>query len=488
MKKVILILSAVLFLAMSCTEEEVNEVIPASQPATVEFSLSEIQLSESASDSLVVLTFSKSAPKAGSISVAISTTNKVITDPAAENGVIRLAVAAGATKASFKVKPVNNQLLDGYKVVSFQIQSATDGLVIGSKKISTIKINDDESPVQVFFAQELITTSESAANGFDIIIPFTGAAAMDGTVLFTFTSDQLTYGEHYTFEPAGANGMVTVPFLAGSTNVTLKIKPVNDFSFNGDRVVRLKIAQATGGAVNGDVSNLDIKITDDEPTGFTKGYRTSTGMGWSSSRFFQYNPDGTVSRIMWEAFTPSRTSGQTTYEYINGKVSRENEYAGRYSTFTWENGKVTKQETFVNGSLAEYKLFGYDQAGNIGEAAIYYRQPDGSFKMGFLMVYLYYTDGNLYKHLVYNPNTESGEYALVETRTYSGYIANKTNPFPIEFLPNVKAQINLPSSYELDKEGQKLTYQFTYEFNSAGNATKRYTTGPSNEVSSYEYF
>lgn len=488
MKNVIIALCTVFLLATSCSEEDVPGVITDSAPATIEFAQNEIQLSENASDSLIILTFSKGAPKAGSISIAISSANKVITNPAIENGVLTLAVAAGATKASFQVKPVNNQLLDGHKVVSFQIQSATEGLIIGSKKINTIKISDDESPVRISFAQELITTAENANQGLDIVIPFTGVAAMDGTVLLTYSSNQLNYEEHYTLEPAGANGIVTIPFQAGSSSVTLKVKPVNDNAFNGDRIFRIAIAQATGGAAKGERSTLDVKIVDDEPNGFTKGYRTATGIGWSSSRFFQYNPDGTVSRIVWETFTPNRTSGQITYEYSNGKVSRENEHPGRYSTFAWENGKVIKQETFVNGRLSEYKLFGYDQAGNIGEAALFHRQPDGSFKMSFLMVYLYYTDGNLYKHLVYTPIQDGNDYALLETRTYSGYLANRTHPFPIEIVPNVKAQLNLPTSYQLEKEGVTLNYQFAYEFNSAGNATKRTTTGTSSEVTTYEYF
>ena len=491
MKKVIIALSTVVLLAAGCNEDQVDAITSDLTPATIEFSQNEIHLNENASDSLVTINFSKVAPKAGTILILLTSADqsKVITTPAAENGVVTLPVGAGATKASFKVKPVNNQILDGYKVVSFQIQTTSEGLQVGSRKINTVKITDDESPVQIAFPQELISTSEGSTNGFDITIHFSAAAPAAGTVEFTLSSDQLVYGQDYTFEPAAVNGLITVPFQIGKTNVVLKLKPLNDSFFNGDRIVRLRISQVTGGAVKGDKSILDVKISDDEPTGFTKGYRTGqTAMGWSSSRFFQYNNDGTIARIVWEAYTPSRTGGQYTYEYINGKVSRENEHVGRYTTFTWENGKIIKQETFVNGSLAEYKLFGYDQVGNIGEAALYYRQPDGSFKMGFLMVYLYYNDGNLYKHLVYSPVQDSDEYALVETRTYSGYLTNRTHPFPIELVPNKKAQINLPSAYQLEKDGQTFSYQFTYEFNSAGSAVKRFTTGPSSEVTTYEYF
>jgi hypothetical protein len=137
--------------------------------------------------------------------------------------------------------------------------------------------------------------------------------------------------------------------------------------------------------------------------------------------------------------------------------------------------------------LSKYVLYNYDQAGNIGEAAFHYRQPDGSLKMGLLFVYLYYTDGNLYKKMGYNPVNGLENLSLISTVTYGNYL-DVENPFPLEILPNVNSQPNLPGTYREEANGSDLFFNFTYEFDAIGRPLKRMTTSTrGSETTTYHY-
>jgi hypothetical protein len=81
----------------------------------------------------------------------------------------------------------------------------------------------------------------------------------------------------------------------------------------------------------------------------------------------------------------------------------------REEIFLREGGRIVRSEQHTNGVLTAYTLYGYDQAGNVAEEAIHYKQPDGSLKLATHLVYLYHTDHNVYKVLVYSIPANSDE-------------------------------------------------------------------------------
>lgn len=159
------------------------------------------------------------------------------------------------------------------------------------------------------------------------------------------------------------------------------------------------------------------------------------------------------------------------------------------TVFSWQDGKIVKSEKFNNGVLKKYTLYGYDDAGNVGEAAVHDRQPNGELKLSLLFVYLYRTDGNIYKQMTYVPIVGSEEYSLISTRSFDQYL-DIANPFSMmEILPNVNSQPNLPGSYRVEENGHDILYQFTYEFDESGKPARRTASSSAgSEVAYYEYY
>jgi hypothetical protein len=125
--------------------------------------------------------------------------------------------------------------------------------------------------------------------------------------------------------------------------------------------------------------------------------------------------------------------------------------------------------------------------GNIGEVAVHHRQPDGSFIFTLDFVYLYYTDGNLYKKMTYSP-VENGEPLFLSTDTYE-YIADSVNPFPIEIVYGQPAQSKLPSMFRHQLEGNSYEFAYSYEYLPDGRPSSRTVTGPgTRETARYVYY
>ncbi|UZR96548.1 hypothetical protein [Chondrinema litorale] len=170
-------------------------------------------------------------------------------------------------------------------------------------------------------------------------------------------------------------------------------------------------------------------------------------------------------------------------------IERVNHYPNNDDYYYQEGGRIVKSETIKNGEVTEYSEFDYDYAGNLGAKAIYYLQEDGEFKLVFIFIYLYYTDGNLYKQLTYIPQETEDDYLLISTQTYETY-SDKINPFPTyEIIPGISTQKQLPNSYRVEENGYDLLYNFTYSFDENGTVKSRTaSSGNSSESTVYAYY
>jgi hypothetical protein len=223
--------------------------------------------------------------------------------------------------------------------------------------------------------------------------------------------------------------------------------------------------------------------------GKNKGYTIIAG-NWSYKTMYEYNERGLLSQISWEKNTPYHSEGTHVYYYNElDQVTKKVESSMNETIYTWQDGRIIRMEKFNDGILKQYTLYGYDDAGNIGESSIHDLQPDGEFKLTLLFVYLYKLDGNIYKQLTYSPIEGPEEYALLSTRTYDNYLSNE-NPFSmVEILPNNNTQPNLPGSFRVEENGYNILYQFSYEFDGDGRPTKRIaSSSAASEVAYYEYY
>ena len=480
------------FSMLSCDDETENfESSPVSQPGLAQFEKSKLSLYENSERATITIKFDKQASDSGEVLVSVSgsAVEKFEIDPAVVDGVIKLPFVKGQSTVSFKVASLDNDLLDGDKGLDFTIASVSQGFNIGSTKAISAVWLDDEGPAPASFELNTAQAREDNVTGFPVIISFSHVTKAEGVVTISIQSASATYGTHFTTEPAASNGIITLPVEVGKTKATFNVFPIDDHLYNEPRSINYGIVDVQGGLKKGDILQHELKITDDELQGVGKGYDVIAG-SWRYKRRYEYNENGTISKVYWSRYTPGLTEGVYTYVYnAKGQIEKIIESAVTERIFLREGDKIVRSEEYTNGVLKQYTLYGYDQAGNVAETNVHYRQPDGSIKRALMFVYLYHLDHNVYKVLSYAIPKGSDEPVFIGTKTFDHYL-DVENPFPmVEILPDQKAQNKLPASYRVEENGHDITYQFDYDYSVEGKPLSRTATSSSgSEIAYYEYY
>lgn len=429
---------------------EDNDIQSLQGIVSVQFQASELVIAEDNAGKVITVQLSENAISSGELNVEVSSLDDdFIIEPEPVDGVLSLTVLKGADEVAFTLTPNDNAVIDGDKIVTFTLSSVTDGMIIGDKKSLKTTITDNEIPATANFLLNQGSIRENNNEGAEVVVSFSGVVPGEGTLTLSLDSDLASYGTHFVTEPAAVNGKVILPVQTGVNHVSFKLFPVDDKLFNGERNISLLIEQANGAVSKGQGNTHDLKITDDELSTKTKGY-TIGGGGWTYSREYSYNEDGSLAVIAWEKNTPAFSSG--TYEYFydgQGKVVKVVDSPMHYNVYTWVGDHIVKEERFKEGVLVKYTLYGYDEAGNIGEVAVHYKQEDGSFLLSLLFVYLYHNDGNVYKRLAYSPIAGTDDYSLLSTYTYEHYL-DVANPFSMVVPQEQKRPVFLRPQQTLD--------------------------------------
>jgi hypothetical protein len=473
---------------ISCEDRLADE--PGVSPGSnaLQFETATHSITENSGTQSLKINLAKPAAVDGSVVIEVTSQNLngFVTSPAAVNGKLNIPVLKGSTIAEFSVTSVNDSIFNGNKSVAFRILSVSKELTIGETRQSVVTITEDEEMALVGFLGNSSSVTEGN-NASAIRLVLSRAAAGVGDFRISLESDDAEYGKHYTTIPPATGGQITIPVTYGLRQTEIKIIPVNDTRISANRHIALTITSVSGSISAGEMVAHAVTLKDDELNGISHGYSTSAG-AWNVKRYFGYREDGLVSKVLWEQYTPDYTGGSYEYHYAGTQLQRMTESNGSETIYTTDNGRIVKAERFSQGVLKQYTMYGYDDAGNVGEAAVFYRQPTGEMKMGLIFVYLYFNDGNIFKKLTYNP-VEGGEPALISTETYENYIA-KENPFPmVEILPNKPTQSKLPGTYRIERDGEEIVYQLNYDFDSAGRLRQRTSTASgTHEVSTYSYF
>jgi hypothetical protein len=475
------------------TKKSVINIVDDEGPfSVVQFDVDNITISESTGNHPVRIVYSKPAPSNGFIRIHLQSNSMEFftTSPGMVNSFVRIPFLAGQTESYFDIIPVNSQVLDGERKISLAIAEVSQGILFGDVSSLLVTIKDDENSLTtVNFLTAKSTIKENIAEHI-IALSLSSRANADAMVEIDYQSELAQYGTHFTTEPLPINGKIVVPVLAGQDKTEFRVFAVNNPVINGDRSISFTISATSGSLRIGSEKNYRLWITDDELYGRPKSYETVAG-AWRAKRVVEYNELGEISQLHWEKNSPGYSEGTILYHYnTEGRIIKLVENAVNEKVFTWEGDRIIKAERFTSGVVRQYTLYGYDQAGNIGEAAIFDIQSNGEFVQSFLFVYLYYTNGNIFKQLTYSPIENTGEYALVSTRSYETYHLDKGKPFAmVEILPNVNAQPNLPASYRVEENGYNILYNLSYEFDSEGKPTKRTASSSSaSEVTYYEYY
>jgi hypothetical protein len=468
--------------------EEADELSSPGAPVTVKFPTVNLGLSELAGATEITIPLSRPAATNGTITINAywENENDFTSQPAVEDGKIILPVTAGQSQVKFVLTPADNSLYTGNRNLHFTIASVTDGFIIGTEKSLHVTIYENDQPNLVNFVATEVSVQEQYAEGMMVAIGFSLQAVDAGEVELELLNATGLYGTHFTTEPEAINGKITLPVTAGTSFLPVKFIPVDNVTLNGHKEFSVRIVGATGAVVKGDRLNLNITLVDDELAGKPKGYETGAGQ-WKVKRTYEYNESGQIARIHVEQNSLNWTE---TYHYDeNNLLKKITQWASDETIFKRDDqNRITRSEEFREGVMKKYSIYSYDQVGNIGEMAIFHRQPTGEFVMSSLFVYLYYSNSNsVYKRLTYYPLGDD-EYELITEETYE-YFSQilPWNPFPmVNILPEVNAQPLFPSRYTLERDGNEYVYDLHYEFNAAGYPISRRTG--SGETTYYQYY
>lgn len=481
---------ALLFLsiiAISCKEET---DLPSPQ-ITVQFESGSLNIDENGEEQSIKVVLSSPAPGSTLIPVTADVSTAFTSIPPANNGVINVFIEKGTTEGVLKIKPTDNSNDEADRTVSLSFGTLPSRFVAGQQPAFAITIRDDDAaPVQQSVANILeaaATLHENDGAGITYVIQLSRPAAVDSKLMVAISSETAAYARHYTVEPEPVGGSLELSFAAGQQTASFRVLTVPNAEATGELALSVNITGTTGSLVKGPGATRTLRLIDDELLNKPKGYFTSRG-GDSYEVTYEYDLQGRVARRLWTSKAYFTTTGVDTYYYDgNGLLTRINKYPGRDVNYLWNGGRITRSEETQDGVVKSYTIYDYDEQGNVAGAMPYYRQTDDTFAAGIFTVYLYFTDGNVYKSLTYQP-IDGGEPVLLRTRTYDSYTTND-NPFPmVEILPNVVSQKKLPGFYEVEENGTTETYHLTYRYD-GGLLVERTASGNAGtQVATYQYY
>lgn len=494
MKATINLLAGLAFLSAALTSCGDETVEPANPRHTVEFDHRALNLSENSGSTTIEVKLSGAASQNSTLSITFNQDAALhfSSNPAAVNGRVILDVPAGAEKVSFTIDPVDNTVMDSERKIVFALSAIPGTYIKGENDTLSVTIADDEVPAEAKsianFTAGNVTVSESEQEGRVLTVRLSDSGAT-GVIAFQLQSPTAVYGEDFITEPAFINGKLSIETSPGNKEVTIRIIPINNEIINGESELIFIIAETRGNISKGTALSESVKISDDELSGKPKGYEVFGGQ-WGLKRTVNYHPDGRVKSVdIEEAFPFKKTRTETYFYDQQGILEKINLYPNVDRVFTWENGRIVKEETINHGVVKDYTNYDYDSEGNIAGSEKYWLNPENKFVLTSILVNLYYQDGNLYKTMLYSPTQDQEEPYLVSTRTYEDYISAE-NPFPMgDILPTIKSQKNLHRTYILEESGHTFNFNLTYEFNETGQVTRRTArSGNISETAVYYYY
>ncbi len=488
-------LSGLLVVALISCEDDPEKIL-ADQRALIQFQGEALTISESNTEGgQVILKLNQATASAGTITLTIEEDmrHRIETSPMHVNGVLSLPVAKGVNQLQFIVRAVDNTLTDGNQTILISIAEST-GFILGEQKSFQLVIEDDDTQVDpdpeqstASFIRQSATITENQGEAVEYKIQLTPAVAIDSKVVVEINTNNTAA---FVTQPASENNRITLSAPSGTTELSFTLQAINNTDLNGHTEVEFTIVSTEGSVVLGSNLVQDVTIKDDELAGKLKSYEITTGEG-GEKRTYEYDTKGRLAKIITVRNAPHNTTTLTdTFFYDEqDQVVKKNLWPGRDILYTWNNNRIERADVYQDGVLIQYANYAYDDHGNLGGVEPFYKQLDGSFKDGGITVYLYFTDGNLYKSLTYN--SSPNEDVLWTTRTYEQYRSEDAPIAMIEVLPNVEMQKNLAGSYRFENHmtGQDEVYSISYEFLPNGLPSKRTASTPGDtQVTLYQYY
>ncbi len=252
---------------LSCKKEE--DPVPEKQKANFEFANATVS-EDVGGTAQVNINLEKATVEAGTLTVSITNgtdvayTTNYVTNPNGSSGSFEIAIAKGATTASFTITPVDDAEENDARVITFTLTEATGGVELGDKKTLELSIIDNDTPAAVNFELATGTVAENVASALTVNLTLTSAAVNAGTFDVAYTSSDAVYTTDFTTDPDGASGTFTVNVDAGATTATFTVMPVDNADLAADKTVTFTISNTTGGINLGQATTHALTIEDDD--------------------------------------------------------------------------------------------------------------------------------------------------------------------------------------------------------------------------------
>ena len=166
-----------------------------------------------------------------------------------------LSFAAGVTNQTIHVPILNDALVESLERFQVVLTNATGGAVLGSMKVATVSIQDNDTPVEFTTTDYFVGEADGVievpvVRGDDGDLPVTiDYATADGTALAGV--DYEAINGTLTFETGRTTKFVTVPIL-------------NDTLMEGTKTFFVQLSNLQGASVLGAKTNATVSIVDNE--------------------------------------------------------------------------------------------------------------------------------------------------------------------------------------------------------------------------------
>jgi hypothetical protein len=342
-------------------------------------------------------------------------------------------------------------------------------------------------PTPVNYSSAEASISENSDGAYEVKILLSEAAQASGSLEVAVDADE-TEGESFNTDPVRVSGKILLPVAKGSAEVSFTVLPLNNAKLNGNKTASFSIVNATGAVKLGESLIFALTIVDDELKFKPLSFETIAATNQSKNTY-EYNVDGFVSKIDWEAKNlHGITQGTDLYFYEGGKITHVEKSIGHTLKYTWEEDRIVKVEQVNSEGVRQYSVYTYDETGAVTRTDNFLRQPAGDYLLASYTLYTYHSDGNIHQTKSYFEDGE--EFVLNTTFTYEEYVDGH-NDFPlVSIVPNQTVQTKLPTYYSHRTQGAFLEYTIAYEFAEDGYPTKREISGPpaGSRVTTYSYY
>jgi hypothetical protein len=188
-----------------------------------------------------------------------------ITSPANLNNIIKLNTLPGESEASFTIIPIHNFIVTQHQQIKFVISEVGGALTLGTRSEFTLTVLNEDTEALVNFASGGGTLDENNTAGLDIVLPFSAQAPGDGSIIISFNTNNVTYGNSFTTVPPSINGTINLFVVSGQLHASFKVLPINNtFCHDEERSIQFTVASAIGSLKRGNTLNYKLTLNDDE--------------------------------------------------------------------------------------------------------------------------------------------------------------------------------------------------------------------------------